>query len=194
MAERIIAVARGSFATRGYAGTSLRAVARDAGVDPALVLYYFTDKAGLFAAVLAPPERFIAGITAATSAPLHQRGVALVHALLGMWDDPDTAASLRSIILTAAHEPVATDRLRAIFAEDILHAVSERLGDDERYLRAGLVASQLVGVAMTRYIWRIGAIATIPSPQVIDLIAPTVQRYLTGKLSPATAAPEHPDH
>jgi len=178
LADQILKAARASFASRGYGATSLRSVAHDAGVDPALVSYYFESKAGLLDAVLVLPDGFLEGITAAASAPLRKRGAALVQASLSMWDDPQSAEILRAIILTANHEQVAMDRIREVFAVHILRAVSDNLSDDERSLRAGLVASQIVGLAITRYVWKIGSIATIPSSQVVDLIGPAVQRYL----------------
>ncbi len=89
---------------------------------------------------------------------------------------------LRSIILAASHEPFAMQRLRTVFSALVSQAVSASLPDDEAELRADLVSTQIVGLAMTRYVWAIGSIATIPSEQVTRLIAPTVQHYLTGPL------------
>src|SRR5271155_4203700 len=82
LADQILKAARASFASRGYGATSLRSVAHDAGVDPALVSYYFESKAGLLDAVLVLPDGFLEGITAAASAPLRKRGAALVQASL----------------------------------------------------------------------------------------------------------------
>lgn len=184
IAERILTAARRCFAEHGYAGTTLRLVAGTAGVDPSLVNYYFTNKEGLLRAVLEPPPGFLAGIATASATPLMTRGQATVRAMLDMWERPDAADVLRSIILTAAHEPAAMERLRAVFADQILAAVSENLDDDERALRAGMVASQIVGLVMTRYIWRIGPVAHLPPDQVARLFAPTVQRYLADPLPP----------
>lgn len=104
-----------------------------------------------------------------------------------MWDDPATSEVLRSIILAASHEPFAMQRLRAVFSTLVLQVVSASLPDDEAALRADLVSTQIVGLAMARYVWGIGRIATIPSEQVARLIAPTVQHYLTGPLGGALA-------
>jgi AcrR family transcriptional regulator len=182
IAERILVAARTSFATRGYAGTTLHDVAAAAGVDRALVTYYFTGKAGLLAAAIQPPEGFIEDVLRASSAPLRQRGRALAENMLTQWETPGLAEVLRSIILTAAHEPTAMQRLRGVFTGNLLAAVAGHLGDDERTLRAGLVASQLIGVAMARYVWRVGALAELDRDQVVRYIAPTIQRYLTGRL------------
>ena len=181
LSDRILAAARTSFASVGYAATSLRSVARDAEVDPALVSYYFASKDKLLDSALMPPPGFLDAIAAAAGGPLRTRGAALVGAMLAIWDDPTSAAVIRAIILTAAHEPVAMDRLRSLFGEQMLGAVADNLTGDERVLRASLVGSQIVGVAMTRYVWRVGALATMTSSDVARLVAPSVQRYLTGK-------------
>ena len=94
----------------------------------------------------------------------------------------DSAEVLRSILLTAAHEPIALERLRQIIHGSLINAVAENLGDDERVLRGGLIATQMLGLAMTRYIWRIEPIASLPDNEVLDYIAPTIQRYLSGPL------------
>ncbi|MEU1997273.1 TetR family transcriptional regulator [Nocardia gamkensis] len=181
-ADRILTAARKSFAERGYNGTSLRSVAQAADVDPTLVNYYFTNKTGLLKAALEPPEAFGAGIAEAARVPLEQRGRAFVAAALRMWDDPGTAEVLRSIILAASHEPFAMERLRSVFSALVSQVVSASLPDDEAAVRADLVSTQIVGLAMTRYVWAIDRIADIPSEQVVRLIAPTVQHYLTGAL------------
>jgi AcrR family transcriptional regulator len=185
--DRIVTVARASFAESGWAGTSLRAVARDAGVDARLIAYYFADKSALLEACLQPPAGYLEGIAAVLRTPLRRRGAALVRNLLGAWSNPPTATVLRSIILTAAHEPVALERLQQVFRNSMIGAVAASLDDDERLVRGGLVASQLVGLSMTRYVWRLEPIWRLPDEDVIRLIGPTVQRYLTGRLPVPTS-------
>jgi AcrR family transcriptional regulator len=180
--ERILRTARASFASNGYAGTSLRSVAVAAGVDPALLHYYFQNKRGLLEAALVPPVDFLEGIAQASAVPMQQRGRSLVEAMVTIWEQPEAAETLRSIILTAAYEPIALQRLQEIFAIHIFKAVVENLPDDEKQLRVGLVASQLVGLAMTRYVWQVGALVDLSPAQIVDLIAPTIQRYLYARL------------
>jgi AcrR family transcriptional regulator len=182
IAARILSVGRASFSQRGYAGTSLRAVACEADVDPALVNYYFHSKSGLLEAALVPPPAWTVTIAAAACSPINTRGAALVQTMIAAWEDPATAEFLRSAVLTAAHEPIALQRLATNFATHILDAVSSKLSDNERIVRASLASSQIVGLAITRYVWRVSALATMPSDQVVDPIAPTVQRYLNGRL------------
>jgi Tetracyclin repressor-like, C-terminal domain len=165
-----------------HASTSLRSVAPGADVDPALVSKYFQNKSGLLDAALVPPPGWTEAIAAAAATPIRTRGAALVQVMIAAREEPSTEEFLRSTILTAAHEPVALQRLATTFAVHILHALSSKLDDDERLLRASLAASQIVGLAMMRYVWKVGAIAMIPSSQAVAVVAPTVQRYLNGKL------------
>jgi AcrR family transcriptional regulator len=183
VSAQILRAARAAFAAHGYAATSLRSVARDAGVDPALVTYYFKSKIGLLDAALVPPPGWGEAISTAAASPIRTRGAALVRTMVTAWEQPDTEEFLRSTILAAAHEPIARQRLAVNFAVHILDAVSSRLDDEERLLRASLAASQIVGLAMMRYVWQVGALAMISDDQVVAVIAPTVQRYLNGKIA-----------
>jgi AcrR family transcriptional regulator len=182
VADRILSAARASFGAVGYAQTTLRAVAATADIDPALVTYYFSGKPGLFEAALEPPEGLRDRVKSAASAPLRERGRALIEAMLAQWEDPDFAAIFRSLILTAAHEPLAMERLREVFTGTLLAAMSETLDGEERALRASLVSSQVIGVAMARYVWRVGAIAELDAKDIARYIAPTIQRYLSEPL------------
>jgi AcrR family transcriptional regulator len=182
VSEAIVGAARKAFATRGYDGTSMRSVALDAAVDPRLVGYYFGSKQGLLEACLVPPPGFIEKVAAVASSELTGRGEALVRSLLDSWEDPQSEPVLRSIILIAAQNALALERLQLIVAGSLIGAVSANLGDDERRLRGGLVATQMLGLAMTRYVWRLEPIASLPDDEVIGCVAPTIQRYLTGDL------------
>ena len=148
-----------------------------------MIGYYFADKSALLEACLQPPPGYLEGIAAVLRTPLRRRGPALVRNLLAAWNNPPTATVLRSIILTAAHEPVALERLQLVFRNSMIGAVAASLDDDdERLVRGGLVASQLVGLSMTRYVWRLEPIRRLPDEDVVSLIGPTIQRYLTGRL------------
>lgn len=181
---RIVAVARSSFAEHGYASTSMRSIANTAGVDPRLVGYYFSSKRALLDACLIPPAGFLEGVARASSSDLATRGRSLVRFLLSSWEQPASAEVLSAILLTAAHEPIALERLRQIIRGSLVNAVATNLSDDERVLRGGLIATQMLGLAMTRYVWRIEPIASLPDNDVLDYIAPAIQRYLTDELTP----------
>lgn len=180
--RRILQAARQSFAHNGFAGTTLRAVAADAGVDPRLVGYYFGNKSALLDACLTPPPGYLEQVQRVVNGPLHTRGHAMVDNMLRYWEDPDTAPILRAIVLTAAHDPTAKQRLTAIFRHHMINAVADGLDDDQRHLRANLAAATIIGICMTRYIYQLEPLSNLSPQDVATLVGPTVQQYLTGQL------------
>lgn len=182
LSERILTAARRSFADNGWAGTTIRGVARDAGVDAALVHYYFADKQELLIASMRLPAVFIANVAQAARSPLDRRGEALMRTQLSSWNDPGTSVVLRSMILTAAHVPAALDRMRLAFSQQLVGAVADHLPAEDRWVRATLVSSQMLGLAMVRYLWRIEPLASLSDDHVVRYLAPTIQRYLAGPL------------
>jgi AcrR family transcriptional regulator len=179
---RIEEAARASFAEHGWAGTTLRAVARDVGVDPALVHYYISSKEQLLDAVTDPPAEWIASIEATNSTPLRDRGEAIVRNLVWTWSQPWIRQVLSSILQTAAHEPRTREKLRAFLTATLLPAVAGALDDEERMVRASLIGSHVLGLVMLRYVWQIEPLASLPDDDLVALVAPTVQRYLAGRL------------
>ena len=186
LAARIVHAARQEFAENGWAGTTLRAVARAADVDPALVYHYFGSKEGLLDAATRPPQRWLDNVAKIWATPVSGLGRALVQTLLDSWADEEIGPTLRAVLQTAAHEPGTREKLRLI-VERSLMGVSQ-LGADEhdRLVRSGLVASQLVGFALMRYVWKIEPVASMAEADVVEAIAPNLQRYLGGDISAAT--------
>ncbi len=175
--------ARRSFAENGWAGTSLRAIAREVEVDPALVHYYFSSKEALLDAVTNPPPEFLTAVQETNARPLRERGAAIVRTVIWGWTKPEVREVLMSILLTAAHEPRTREKLRAVVTGTILPSVAERLDDEERSLRASLVGSQVIGLIMIRYVWGIEPLASLPDDELVAVMAPTLQRYLSGRLT-----------
>ena len=182
MVAQITNAARTSFAQNGWAGTTLRGVAREVGVDPALVHYYFSSKEELLDASTNPPERWIASIQRTSEAPVERRGEAIVRNVVWTWEDPEISEVLRSILLTAAHEPRTREKLRAFLAASLLPTIAEQIDDEQRLLRASLVGSQVLGLAMLRYVWEIEPLASRSHEDLVATVAPTIQRYLSGPL------------
>jgi AcrR family transcriptional regulator len=182
LAARIVAAAREEFAEHGWAGTTLRAVARAADVDPALVYHYFGSKEGLLDAATNPPQKWLESIAKVWTTPMDQLGVALITLLLASWADDEIGPTLRAVLQTAAHEPSTREKLRRI-VEGSLMGVSE-LGSDERdrLVRSGLISSQMMGFALMRYVWKIEPIASMTDDDAIAAIAPNLQRYVDGDL------------
>jgi AcrR family transcriptional regulator len=184
LSARILASAREQFAETGWAGTTIRAVARTADVDPALIYHYFGSKENLLAAATTPPQRFLDSVASAWQAPLPELGRELLKNMLAAWADPEIGPVLRSIVQTAAHEPKTREKLSGV-VEGSLMGVAELGGDpDDRRLRSGLVATQMIGFALMRYVWKIEPIASMSEEQVLATVAPNVQRYIEGDLWP----------
>ncbi|MGY1739162.1 MULTISPECIES: TetR/AcrR family transcriptional regulator [unclassified Blastococcus] len=177
----MLAAARAAFAERGYDGASIRGIATAAGVDPALVHHYFGTKDKLFlAAVEAPadPEDFLPEVLAT---PLDARGAAVVRMVLRVWDGPARPAILALVRSAVNHEWSATLLREFVLAKVIRRVIgSIDMPVEERQARGALVASQLIGMVMTRYVLRLEPLASAAPDQVVAAVGPTVQRYLTG--------------
>jgi AcrR family transcriptional regulator len=182
LAARIVAAARDEFAEHGWAGTTIRAVARAADVDPALVYHYFGSKEGLLDAATNPPQKWLESVAKVWTTPIERLGAALITLLLTSWADNEIGPTLRAILQTAAHEPATREKLRRV-VEGSLMGVSA-LGSDERdrLVRSGLISSQMMGFALMRYVWKIEPIASMTEDEAIAAIAPNLQRYVSGDL------------
>jgi AcrR family transcriptional regulator len=176
----VLSAAKHRFATEGYEKTTLRAIAQDAHVDASMVLYLFGSKEELFREslrLIIDPEMLVAALTGDDDPDI---GTRLVRTYLGIWETPDTAASMRAMLQSATSNPHAHEAFRGFMQEYVLTAVSGVLGGGEQArLRAMLAASQLVGTALLRYVIEVPPLATLSADDVVRLIAPTVTRYLT---------------
>jgi AcrR family transcriptional regulator len=171
----ILAAARERFAADGYERTTVRAIARDAGADPSLVMRYYGSKDQLFA-IAADVDLRIPDLSATARSKL---GKELVSHFLDRWEDDD---SLQALMRSAVNTPEATETLRGVFARQIAPAISKVVDNPkEAVTRAGLVASQLMGLAFTRYVLRLPPLAKLKREELLAWIAPTIQRYLAGK-------------
>jgi AcrR family transcriptional regulator len=183
LAARIVAAARNQFAENGWAGTTIRAIARSADVDPALVYHYFGSKEGLLEAATNPPQKWLESIAEVWTTPIQHLGEALITLLLASWADDEIGPTLRAILQTAAHEPSTCEKLRRV-VEGSLMGVS-KLGSDERdrLVRSGLIGSQMMGFALMRFVWKIEPVASMSDNEAIAAIAPNLQRYVDGDVS-----------
>jgi AcrR family transcriptional regulator len=183
LAARIVAAARDEFAERGWAGTTIRAVARTADVDPALIYHYFGSKEGLLDAATNPPQKWLESVAKVWTTPIEQLGAALITLLLASWADDEIGPTLRAILQTAAHEPSTREKLRRV-VEGSLMGVSG-LGSDERdrLVRSGLISSQMMGFALMRYVWKIEPVASMSDDEAIGAITPNLQHYVNGDLT-----------
>ncbi len=191
LAARILREARASFAEHGYAGTTVRAVARTAGVDPALVYHYYDSKKGLLDAATTPPQSFLDQIVTAWQTPQDELGEQLLRGMLRNWENPGHGHVLQAILQIAGNEPATREKLRAIIEQSMMGPAAQALGDSERLTRSSLIASQLMGLAFMRYVWKIEPIAAMTEDDRAAAIAPPIPRYLDGNIGPATTGPQH---
>ena len=179
----ILDAARAEFADAGYDATSLRGIARRAEVDPALVHHYFGGKPQLFAAVMDIPADPALLIGRIVDGPRDQVGEALVRTFLAVWDAPEGRERFQALIRSALTHADATRMLREFLTREIFGRVLRHLSDDgppppDLELRAGLAASQMVGLAVMRYIVEFPAVVDASHDDLARLVGPTIQRYL----------------
>ncbi|MEV3856784.1 TetR family transcriptional regulator [Streptomyces sp. NPDC050095] len=182
--DRILAAARVEFAERGYEKTSVRGIAKAAGVDSALVHHYFGTKEQVFAASIevafAPA---LDAPAAVEDGPLDDVGERLTRFIFGIWENPATRAPLLAIVRSAVNNEAAAAVFRKLITAQLLGRVARRLDvpDAEADLRVSLAAAQLVGTAMLRYVIKVEPLASAEPEDVISRIAPVVQGHLTGR-------------
>jgi AcrR family transcriptional regulator len=178
----ILAAARHRFAATGFARTSVRSVAAEAGVDPALVHHYFGTKDELFLAALelpVDPRKIL--LPAIAEGGLDGAAERLVRAFLSVWDEPEIRVRLVAVfrgIFDADGERL----LREGFLPVVLGPVGEALGVDRPELRMPLVASQMLGLITLRYVIGVEPLASLPPDDVVAIYSPTLQRYLSADL------------
>jgi AcrR family transcriptional regulator len=180
--QQILDAARAMFANQGYEVVSLRAIARQAGVDPALVHHFFASKSDLFAAAMqlpVDPAPFITGLMAGDRDALGER---LVLALVQLWDRPDGFAGFLGLVRGAVTHPDAAAMLREFVTREILGPIATAAAPDQPETRAALAGSQIVGLAIARKIVGIEPIASADPAWIAATVGPTIQRYLTAPL------------
>jgi AcrR family transcriptional regulator len=170
----ILAAARDRFAAEGYERATIRAIAADAAIDPAMVMRYYGSKEKLFAAA----AEFDLRLPDLTSLPRRSVGKALAKHLLERWESDDT---LKALLRAAVTNDAAAARMHTIFAEQLGPAIAALCDDSAAaWTRAGLVASQALGLALCRYVLRLPPVVAMERDEVIGWLGPTFQRYITG--------------
>jgi AcrR family transcriptional regulator len=181
--DAIAEAARRQFAELGYDRATLRGIAGEAGVDAALVVRFHGSKEALFREVMALPPAVAEAMAALADGPKESVGRRLAEVIVGMLEDPRSRSIVLGRIRSASSHPEAAALVRETVTRDVGGFVAA-LTDDEPETRAVLVGSQVVGLALARYIVRVEPLASLPPAEVIDYIAPTLQHYLFGTLRP----------
>ncbi|MFF8728787.1 TetR family transcriptional regulator [Streptomyces sp. NPDC015171] len=178
--DRILTAAREEFSARGYEKTSVRGIAKAAGVDSALVHHYFGTKEQVFeAAVELAFAPALSAPDAVAAGPVDGVGERLTRFILGFWDDPATRAPLLAILRSAVNNETAAAVFRRLVAVQLLRRVAAQLDLPDAELRAELAAAQIVGTAMMRYVIKLEPLASVDLELIIARVAPVVQAHLT---------------
>jgi AcrR family transcriptional regulator len=178
----ILDSARALFASGGLSGTSIRAVAAKAGVDPALVHHYFGTKEDLFVAALALPidlRDVLAGVAA--SGEPEQVAERLLRVFFSVWDDPELQLPLIALARSLT-DPSSKELMRDGFLRVVIGPIAAAVGVEDPETRMPIVASQIMGLILMRYLLQVEPIASMSADDLVQVYAPTIQRYLTGPL------------
>lgn len=176
--RRVLDAARALFAERGYDRTTIRRIAAEAQVDPAMVYYFFETKSRLFSAALEMPVNPAERVASELAEGLDGLGRRIVRHFLGVWDQAPTIEPLLALLRSAPTD----ERSAAMFTEYIEREIITRIATavpEPARLRAELVGSHLMGLMLARYVLRIEPLASTPPDTVANWMGPTLQRYLT---------------
>ncbi|WP_328318932.1 TetR/AcrR family transcriptional regulator [Streptomyces sp. NBC_00388] len=177
--ERILEAAREEFSERGYDKTSVRGIAKAAGVDAALVHHYFGTKDEVFAAAVEITMEPVQLVTSLLGAGTEGIGERLARYFFGIWEDQATRTPLLAVIRSALTHEAAAKVLRGFVWQRVLERVAAELSVSDPQFRAELAASHLIGLAMMRYVIKVEPMASAEVDDIVTMVAPTLQRYLT---------------
>jgi AcrR family transcriptional regulator len=177
--EAILSAARHSFGTAGFSGTTIRGVARAAGVDAALVHHYFGTKDELFAAALELPFDPTVVVPQLLAGGLDGLGERLARTFLEIWDATPGQGPMLALLRSAVSDERAASSLRDFLTLVVLGPLAAASPAEDAPLRASLAASQMVGVAVARYVVRLEPLASAPPHVLAPLVGATLDRYLS---------------
>jgi len=173
--ETIETAARELFASNGFDRTTVRDIGARAGIDPSMIIRYFGSKDALFALV-AKPDLHLPDLNGIESGKI---GEALVRHFLEQWEGDQAGGGLQVLLRSAASNEEAATRLREIFLAQVFPAISGAGSPETASVRAGLVATQILGIAMARYVLRLPPVVAMPADILIRTVGDTVQRYVS---------------
>jgi AcrR family transcriptional regulator len=175
--DAILRAARERFAEHGYERTTIRAVAADVGIDPSMVMRYYASKQGLFAAA----ADFDLKLPDLSAVPAEQLGAVAVDHFLSRWEGAQADDALRVLLASATTSAVAARQMQDIFRAQLEPIVAAALPPDPttNATRAGLVATQMLGLALCRYVLRLPPVVDLDRDAILRWLAPVIQRYLT---------------
>ncbi|MER6633299.1 TetR family transcriptional regulator [Streptomyces sp. NPDC000987] len=175
---QILDVARRRFLEGGYQAVTLRSIAAEAGVDLALVSYYFGSKKGLLSAALAlivNPSDILDRAARGDLATFPRRAL---HDLLSLWDDAETGAPLRALVAGAAHDAAFADLVREMAEKELIDKIAARIGGRDAGKRAAAFCAQIAGLIVTRYVLRLEPIASMAPDEIVRIYSPPLRLAL----------------
>jgi AcrR family transcriptional regulator len=176
--QKVLDAARRQFSALGYDRTTLRSVAAEAGVDQKLVAYFFGSKQALLVAASRLPFDPLAAIPEVLGGDPRWVGERLARLVVGLLEDPESGGRLIGLVRAAAAEPEAARMVRDLFTREIWAPAAGRLQASRPELAVGLVATQVLGLVLARYVIRSEPLASLPPEAVVAALAPTLQRLL----------------
>jgi AcrR family transcriptional regulator len=170
----ILAAARETFAASGYQAATIRTIAAAAAIDPAMVMRYFGNKERLFAAA----AEFDLRLPDLSALPRNTIGAALVDHFLHRWEEDET---LMALLRAAVTNATAAERMQAIFATQVAPTIARLRGEPRSVAatRAGLVATQMLGLALCRYVLKLPPVVALKRAEIVRRVGATIQGYLT---------------
>jgi AcrR family transcriptional regulator len=174
----LLEVARRRFAEGGYDGTSLRAIAADAGVDPAVAVHFFGSKDALFRAAVGWPFDPAAVAARLAQVDADELGPTMARLFLELWDDPATGAALSAVLRSAMTHEASAALLRAFVGQQLFGRLGHVVGGPDAAMRIELAAGQMIGVAVLRYVLRVDPIASAPTEELVGWLGAALSRYL----------------
>ncbi len=179
--QAILDAARARFASDGFAATTIRRVAADAGVDASLVMQFFGSKNELFAAVMSISPGALSRFGTAFEGPDDYLGERVVRAFLDAWESsPQDSEPLVAMLRAGVVNEQAGAQLRDFIQARLLDGTGDRGPEDQNAaLRAGLASSMLVGIVVGRRLVGVPVLANADVETLVTLVAPAIQQVLT---------------
>lgn len=176
----IATAARRVFAAKGYEAATLRGIARAAGVDPRLVHHYFAGKEEIFVEAMQFPVRPAVVLGPALELGLDGAGERMARLFFAAWDAPEQRERVLGLLGGAMASPEVARMLREFVSQEILARAASILKAPDPKLRIELAVAQMIGVAVVRYVLRVEPLASATVEQLVQMLAPNLQRYLDG--------------
>ncbi|WP_436500768.1 TetR family transcriptional regulator [Actinokineospora sp. HUAS TT18] len=174
----ILAAARSQFGALGYGGATIRGIAAEAEVNPALIHHFFGTKEQVFVAALNLPVNPTVMVETVLDGPRAEAGARMVRLFLGLWSAPEPTTAFLALIRSVSTSEQAASMMRQFLEKAVLSKVADGLGVPR--LRMTALASQLVGLAMVRYVVGVEPMASASDDEVVALVGPVIQHYLDG--------------